>query len=126
MQEMAKNLKSEWGRLVKILAKAIQTIEKEHLSKQIQQIVQREKCNKRRSHCRIRKSSLKSLDLQAEESFFAQLQNIAWCPVLEAAPMEGVPWREVPQQIAPPYAVWPMKDLWLVSATLAVLDGDCR
>jgi len=63
---------------------------------------------------------------QAEGAFYSKLRNIVWCPVLEAPPVEGVPWPKLSQRLASPQFARPLKDLWRVSATMAIVDGDCR
>ena len=65
-----------------------------------------------------------------------QLSQLCWCPVLAEAPDAALPWRESSagvrgagdqlQRLAAPCAVRPMKDLWLVSAVKAVVDGECQ
>jgi hypothetical protein len=65
-----------------------------------------------------------------------QLSQLCWCPVLAEAPDAALPWRDSNsrvqsaglkvQRLAAPCAVRPLKDLWLVSAVKAVVDGDCQ
>lgn len=67
-----------------------------------------------------------------------QLSQLCWCPVLAEAPDAALPWRDSSaggrgvgagdqvQRLAAPCAVRPMKDLWLVSAVKAVVDGECQ
>lgn len=64
---------------------------------------------------------------QAEmTAFWRELSNIAWCPVLAEAPEPYLPWSPGTEAVAPPRAVRPPSDTWLVSATLRILDGECR
>lgn len=60
--------------------------------------------------------------------FWADLSRIPWCPVLQSAPVVGLPWptRSLPQRLAAPRLVRPAADMWLVSAAMSVLDGECR
>lgn len=66
---------------------------------------------------------------------WAQLSQLCWCPVLSEAPDAALPWRDSSgvkgtgrnvQRLAAPCAVRPLKDLWLVSAVKAVVDGECQ
>lgn len=60
--------------------------------------------------------------------FWAELAHIAWCPVLTQQPASGLPWPDSnsAEQLAPPRAVRPRSDMWLVSYCLRLLDGECR
>lgn len=67
---------------------------------------------------------------------WVQLSQLCWCPVLSEAPDAALPWRDGSrggngagrnmQRLAAPCAVRPLKDLWLVSAVKAVVDGECH
>ncbi|XP_077231071.1 zinc finger, C3HC4 type (RING finger) family protein [Tasmannia lanceolata] len=70
---------------------------------------------------RSRGTSLES-DL---ETFWNDLRMICWCPVLVAAPYTSLPWPSVSSVVAPPKLVRLQADLWLVSASMRILDGDC-
>ncbi|RAL41091.1 hypothetical protein DM860_008789 [Cuscuta australis] len=59
------------------------------------------------------------------EKFWNDLQMVSWCPVLVSAPYDALPWPEVLPAVAPPKLVRPMTDLWLVSASMRILDGEC-
>lgn len=78
---------------------------------------------------------------QAIQQQWVQLSQLCWCPVLTDAPDAALPWRpsstsssgiagvaggNKPQRLAAPCAVRPNKDLWLVSAVKAVVDGECQ
>eukprot|EP00884_Botryococcus_braunii_P020227 jgi/Botrbrau1/6889/Bobra.67_3s0008.1 len=63
---------------------------------------------------------------EVANKFWRELGNIAWCPVLAEAPERHLPWAPGTERVAPPSAVRPSSDLWLVSATLRILDGECR
>lgn len=65
-------------------------------------------------------------DEETESQFWLQLTNISWCPVLTRAPDSKLPWRQISSPIAPPKLVRPKSYMWVVSATLCILDGDCR
>ena len=58
--------------------------------------------------------------------FWEELSNISWCPVMQEPPAPGLPWHSSIQMLASPRVVRPMKDMWKVSATLAILDGESR
>ncbi|KAJ8436260.1 hypothetical protein Cgig2_011532 [Carnegiea gigantea] len=59
------------------------------------------------------------------EKFWNDLQMICWCPVLVCAPYRALPWPGVSSAVAPPKLVRPKTDLWLVSASMRILDGEC-
>lgn len=61
-----------------------------------------------------------------ESEFWLQLANISWCPVLTSSPNDRVPWQQVTSPIAAPKLVRPKSQMWLVSATMFILDGECR
>ncbi|KAK7308413.1 hypothetical protein VNO77_42018 [Canavalia gladiata] len=57
--------------------------------------------------------------------FWNDLQLISWCPVLVSSPFMSLPWPVVSSMVAPPKLVRPQNDLWLVSASMRILDGEC-
>ncbi|KAF8378912.1 hypothetical protein HHK36_030261 [Tetracentron sinense] len=57
--------------------------------------------------------------------FWNDLRMICWCPVLVAAPYQALPWPLVSSKVAPPKLVRLQTDLWLVSASMRILDGEC-
>lgn len=59
------------------------------------------------------------------ENFWNDLQMICWCPVLVSSPYQALPWPGMSSVVAPPKLVRPKTDLWLVSASMRVLDGEC-
>ncbi|KAH9612108.1 hypothetical protein KSS87_002588 [Heliosperma pusillum] len=59
------------------------------------------------------------------EKFWNDLRMICWCPVLVSAPNQALPWPVVSSAVAPPKLVRPGTDLWLVSASMRILDGEC-
>lgn len=59
------------------------------------------------------------------EKFWNDLRKISWCPVLLSPPFEALPWPVVSSMVAPPKLVRLPKDLWLVSASMRILDGEC-
>ncbi|CAI9097022.1 OLC1v1033309C2 [Oldenlandia corymbosa var. corymbosa] len=59
------------------------------------------------------------------EKFWNDLRMICWCPVLVASPFQSLPWPSVSSAIAPPKLVRLYSDLWLVSASMRILDGEC-
>lgn len=76
---------------------------------------------------------------QVIQQQWVQLSQLCWCPVLTEAPDAALPWRSSSasssgiagaaggnKRLAAPCAVRPNKDLWLISAVKAVVDGDCQ
>lgn len=59
------------------------------------------------------------------EKFWYDLRMICWCPVLVSAPFESLPWPSVSSAVAPPKIVRLERDMWLVSASMRILDGEC-
>uniref|UniRef100_A0A0D3DDE0 RING-type domain-containing protein n=1 Tax=Brassica oleracea var. oleracea TaxID=109376 RepID=A0A0D3DDE0_BRAOL len=57
--------------------------------------------------------------------FWNELKMICWCPVLVCAPFQTLPWQVVTSTVAPPKLVRPKTDMWLVSASMRILDGEC-
>lgn len=56
-----------------------------------------------------------------------ELARVAWCPVLTEPPERGLPWPDPPQAgLAAPKDVRQRQDAWLVSASLRLLEGECR
>lgn len=59
------------------------------------------------------------------ELFWNDLRMICWCPVLVTSPYQSLPWPVVSSMVAPPKLVRLYSDLWLVSASMRILDGEC-
>lgn len=59
------------------------------------------------------------------EKFWNDLRLVCWCPVLMYAPFQSLPWPVVTSMVAPPKLVRRQTDLWLVSASMRILDGEC-
>ncbi|KAK3017644.1 hypothetical protein RJ639_003236 [Escallonia herrerae] len=59
------------------------------------------------------------------EKFWNDLRMICWCPVLVSSPYQALPWPVVSSMVAPPKLVRLSTDLWLVSASMRILDGEC-
>jgi len=59
------------------------------------------------------------------EKFWNDLRLISWCPVLVTSPFQSLPWPVVSSMVAPPKLVRPQNDLWLVSASMRMLDVEC-
>ncbi|KAK6149340.1 hypothetical protein DH2020_016865 [Rehmannia glutinosa] len=59
------------------------------------------------------------------EMFWNELRLISWCPVLISPPHMSLPWPAVSSLVAPPKLVRLFSDLWLVSASMRILDGEC-
>ncbi|KAF5200676.1 Sacsin, partial [Thalictrum thalictroides] len=59
------------------------------------------------------------------EKLWNDLRMISWCPVIVQAPYPSLPWPIVSSMVAPPKLVRLQTDLWLVSASMRILDGEC-
>ncbi|TYH39166.1 hypothetical protein ES332_D12G162000v1 [Gossypium tomentosum] len=59
------------------------------------------------------------------EKFWNDLRMICWCPVLVSSPFQALPWPVVSSKVAPPKLVRLQTDLWLISASMRILDGEC-
>lgn len=59
------------------------------------------------------------------EKFWSDLRLVCWCPVLVSSPYQSLPWPAVSSVVAPPKLVRLYSDLWLVSASMRILDGEC-
>jgi sacsin len=59
------------------------------------------------------------------DKFWSNLRMICWCPVLVTAPSPALPWPSVSSIIAPPKQVRLQEDMWIVSASSRILDGEC-
>eukprot|EP00803_Ostreobium_quekettii_P010692 evm.model.scf_230.1 EVM.evm.TU.scf_230.1 scf_230:55-29919(-) len=83
--------------------------------------------------CARAKALLKELDLYARQHQSSQrdkwmweaLAAKAWCPSIPNSPVNGLPWATAVRQLCPPRLVRPKKDMWVVSATMRILDGEC-
>ncbi|GJN26047.1 hypothetical protein PR202_gb13945 [Eleusine coracana subsp. coracana] len=74
-------------------------------------------------------TALRSRDKSCEfdlEKFWSDLRMICWCPVLVTAPSPALPWPSVSSMIAPPKQVRMQEDMWIVSASSRILDGECN
>lgn len=65
-------------------------------------------------------------DPSSSKKFWNELASVCWCPVLVQPPHPGLPWPSVTTPLAPPRLVRPQSDLWLASASMRILDGECR
>lgn len=59
------------------------------------------------------------------DRFWSDLRLVCWCPVLVSSPYQSLPWPAVSSMVAPPKLVRLYSDLWLVSASMRILDGEC-
>ncbi|XP_072965979.1 uncharacterized protein [Typha angustifolia] len=59
------------------------------------------------------------------ERLWNDLRMICWCPVLVTSPHPALPWPLVSSMVAPPKQVRVPADMWLVSASSRILDGEC-
>jgi sacsin len=73
-------------------------------------------------------TALRPRDLTPEselERFWGEMKMICWCPVLVNAPHPALPWPVVSTMVAPPKLVRLQSDMWIVSASSRILDGEC-
>ncbi|XP_052204846.1 LOW QUALITY PROTEIN: uncharacterized protein LOC127809789 [Diospyros lotus] len=71
-------------------------------------------------------TALRPRNLKSDtERFWNDLRMISWCPVLISPPYQALPWPAVSSMVAPPKLVRLYTDLWLVSASMRILDGEC-
>ncbi|XP_075490038.1 uncharacterized protein LOC142528761 isoform X2 [Primulina tabacum] len=59
------------------------------------------------------------------EKFWNDLRLISWCPVRVSPPHISLPWPTASSMVAPPKLVRPYSDMWLVSASMRILEGEC-
>jgi sacsin len=60
-----------------------------------------------------------------EEEFWSELKLISWCPVISDPPVRGLPWLQSSNQVASPIIVRPRSQMWMVSSSMLILDGEC-
>jgi len=61
-----------------------------------------------------------------EEEFWSELKLISWCPVISDPAVMGLPWLKSNNQVvAPPTTVRPKSQMWMVSSSMFILDGEC-
>ncbi|KAM4120132.1 hypothetical protein ACJW30_03G110200 [Castanea mollissima] len=65
------------------------------------------------------------IDDKPEEEFWSEMKSIAWCPVSSDPPLKGLPWLKSVNQVAPPTIVRPKTQMWTVSCSMHILDGEC-
>lgn len=65
------------------------------------------------------------IDDKPEEEFWSEMKSIAWCPVSSDPPIKGLPWLKSVNQVAPPTIVRPKTQMWMVSCSMHILDGEC-
>lgn len=68
---------------------------------------------------------------QDATALWVELARTAWCPILSSPPEPALPWHSdgsgsSKQRLAAPCTARPRSDMWLVSAVMHVVDGDCR
>lgn len=69
-------------------------------------------------------SIIESLDDLQPEEFWSELKSIAWCPVLNNPPIPGLPWLKSSDKVAAPKFVRPRTQVWMVSSSLHILEGE--
>ena len=62
------------------------------------------------------------------DEFLHELSTLAWVPVLTEPPLPLLPWdaAQCARCFAPPSAVRPVDEMWLVSYSCRLLDGEAR
>ncbi|XP_038718957.1 sacsin isoform X2 [Tripterygium wilfordii] len=71
-------------------------------------------------------SSFRPRNLKSDlDKFWNDLCLICWCPVTVSAPFQMLPWPLTSSTVAPPKLVRLQTDMWLVSASMRILDGEC-
>ena len=65
------------------------------------------------------------IDDKPEEEFWSKLREIAWCPISVDPPVNEFPWLKASHQVAPPSLVRPKSQMWMVSHSMHILDGEC-
>ncbi|KAK6241558.1 hypothetical protein SCA6_006947 [Theobroma cacao] len=66
------------------------------------------------------------IDNMPEEDFWSEMKTIAWCPICVNPPLQGLPWLKSPSHLASPSIVRPKSQMWVVSSTMHILDGQCE
>lgn len=64
-------------------------------------------------------------DDKPEEEFWSEIKAIAWCLVCADPPLKGLPWLKSSNQVTPPSTVRPRSQMWMVSHSMYILDGEC-
>lgn len=62
----------------------------------------------------------------SEEEFWSEMKVISWCPVITDPPVLGLPWLKSSNKVASPMIVRPKSQIWMVSSSKHILDGECR
>ncbi|KAJ1427629.1 Sacsin [Sesbania bispinosa] len=62
----------------------------------------------------------------AEEEFWSELKLISWCPVISDPAVRGLPWLKSSNHVASPTVVRPISQMWMVSSSMLILDGECK
>ncbi|KAJ0094050.1 hypothetical protein Patl1_16358 [Pistacia atlantica] len=62
---------------------------------------------------------------EPEENFWSEIKAITWCPISPDPPVQGLPWLKTSNQVASPSIVRPKSQMWMVSSTMHILDGEC-
>ncbi|TQD90400.1 hypothetical protein C1H46_024037 [Malus baccata] len=65
------------------------------------------------------------IDDQPEEDFWSEMRAIAWCPVCADPPLKGIPWLKSSNQVSPPCKVRPKSQMFVVSYSMHILEGEC-
>lgn len=65
------------------------------------------------------------IDDQPDEDFWSEMRAIAWCPVYADPPLKGIPWLKSSNQVSQPINVRPKSQMFVVSCSMHILDGEC-
>ncbi|KAG0476035.1 hypothetical protein HPP92_012876 [Vanilla planifolia] len=60
-----------------------------------------------------------------EDEFWSEIKTIPWCPVYTTPLLTGQPWFTSDENVATPNTTRSKSQMWQVSSTMRVLDGDC-
>lgn len=66
------------------------------------------------------------VDDMSEEEFWSEMKVISWCPVISDPPVMGLPWLKSSNKVASPTFVGPKSQIWMVSSSKHILDGECH
>jgi len=66
---------------------------------------------------------LREATSSSADSFWLQLRNIEWAPIMLQPPSPLLPWVPKAKSLASPKMTRPFDDLWLVSFSLCILDA---
>lgn len=66
------------------------------------------------------------IDDISEDEFWSEMKIISWCPIISDSPVLGLPWFNSGNKVASPTTVRPKLQMWIVSSSMHILDGECH